>query len=576
MTVFVDTFVARPSPEAPLRVNVADRLAAAARQLPAAVAVAAPARSRLGGPRGYRQCTFGELDLAADRIARGLLAAGVEPGDRLVLLVRPGIEFVALAFGLLRSGATAVLIDPGMPRRYLLECLQGVRPHGFVAISRAQALRTLCRRRFPDAAKNVTVGRRWFWGGATYASLMRRGAASAAALPETRADDPAAVIFTSGSTGPPKGVQYTQRMFGTQAAEIAGQYGLRAGGVDLACFPLFGLFNAAMGVTTVFPRMDFSRPAAADPRQLLAAARDWGVTQAFASPAVWDKLSRYCAASGDRIPTLREIFSCGAPVPAAVLRRMLPIAHPEARMHTPYGATECLPVSTIEAREVLEETAAATAEGAGVCVGRPFPTIDWKVIAITDQPIARWEDAVPLPSGAIGELAVCGPQVSPRYWGGPGTSGDVGPRSSDERANALAKIPEGDRIWHRVGDVGYLDDRGRFWYCGRKAHRVETAGGVRFSVPAEEIVNEHPAVRRSALAGIGAPPRQTPVMIVELQQPSDDPQAALAAIRAWSVRHPSLADIDDWRVHAGFPVDVRHNAKIDREALSRWAAGEAP
>ncbi|MGI9427323.1 MAG: AMP-binding protein, partial [Bythopirellula sp.] len=397
------------------RVNVADRLTAVAQNCPDAIAVAAPGHGDVAGKNSYSTCTFAELERDASALARGLVELGVRPGTRLVLLVKPGSALVKLVFALLRSGATTVLIDPGMGRKHLVNCLAAVEPHGFVAISSAQAVRSLLRRRFPAAQLNVTVGRRWFWGGATYDQVLRRGQRSTSELPETHASDPAAIIYTSGSTGPPKGVLYTHEMFNTQVTEIGGHYDIRPGGFDLACFPLFGLFNSALGVTTVFPDMDFSRPASADPKKLLSAASDWQVTQAFASPAVWDKLSSYCAEQGEKIPTLRKVFSCGAPVPAQVLQRTLACVSARAEMHTPYGATESLPIASIEAAEVLGETAQKTDEGAGVCVGRKFGTVDWQIIRITDEPIASIEECELLPAGEIGELIVRGRQVSPEY-----------------------------------------------------------------------------------------------------------------------------------------------------------------
>ncbi|NOZ38889.1 MAG: AMP-binding protein, partial [Planctomycetes bacterium] len=459
-------------------VNVADRLATIAQRQPDAVAVAVPGRGDVSGQNSYSTCTFAELDRDASALARGLVEMGVQPGTRLVLLVRPGCEFVKLVFALLRSGATTVLIDPGMGRKHLVKCLAAVEPEGFVAISSAQAVRTVLRRRFSRCKLNVTVGRRWFWGGKTYEQLLQLGRKSTASLPTTCADDAAAIIYTSGSTGPPKGVLYTHEMFDTQVAEIGGHYDIRPGGFDLACFPLFGLFNSAMGVTTVFPDMDFSRPASADPTKLLAAANDWHVTQAFASPAVWSKLSQYCETHGEQIPTLRKVFSCGAPVPAKVLKRTLACVSADAEMHTPYGATECLPIATIEAAEVLGETRQRTDGGAGVCVGRKFGTIDWRVIRIIDEPIALIDECEELPEGEIGELIVRGPQVSPKYNDvsavGNDSCTDVEFASNTSRSslptalthNAIAKIPDGNTLWHRMGDVGYFDEQGRFWYCG--------------------------------------------------------------------------------------------------------------
>ena len=545
------------TPVSGLHTNVAQRLSAIAEQSPDAVAVATPGSGDVAGENSYATCTFGELEADATVLARGLVELGVDSGTKLILLVRPGIEFVKLVFALLRSGATTVLVDPGMGRKHLLNCLQATDPEGFVAISPAQAVRSIFRKRFPKARLNVTVGRRWFWGGTTYRQLLELGRQSTAELPQTTADAAAAIIFTSGSTGPPKGVLYTHRMFDTQAAEIQQHYDIQPGGADLACFALFGLFNSAMGVTTVFPEMDFARPASADPQKLLAAANDWRVTQAFASPTVWRSLSAYCRQHGEQIPTLMNVFSCGAPVPATVLRDTLACVGASAQMHTPYGATESLPVATIAADEVFRETAEQTDQGAGICVGRKFETVDWRVIGITDDPIESIAEAEPLPTGEIGELIVRGPQVSPAYVVG-------------QQHNAAAKIADGDTVWHRLGDVGYFDSQQRFWYCGRKAHRVETSAGTLFTIPLEAVVNTHPAVVRSALVGVGPRGRQEPIVVVN--QVATEKLLILDSLRQLIQQHQRFSQVDMFLLNNEFPVDVRHNAKINREQLAEWAA----
>lgn len=561
----------------PQRLNVADRLAEMAHKMPGRIAMACPAKWSHGYQRltkrsgnRYATITFAQLDADATTLARGLVAWGVAPGTRLALLVRPGIEFVTLVFALLRAGAVMVLVDAGLDRRNIVRCLSDVEPQGFVAIPAAQALRSLMPHRFRSAKWNITVGRRWFWVGLTLGQLRELGAESEAPLPDTQADDSAAILFTSGSTGPPKGVLYQHRTFATQASEIAAMYGIEPGGVDLACFPLFGLFNVALGVTTVFPEMDFSRPASADPERLLAAAHDWQVTQAFASPAVWDNLSRHCERMGQRIDSLREVFSCGAPVPASVLERTLACVHPQARMHTPYGATESLPVATIEAQDVLSETAAKSAAGAGVCVGRKFDTIEWRVIRITDEPIATIEEAEEVPTGEVGELIVRGPQVSTAYV-------------NLASANTLAKITDGDAIWHRMGDVGYIDDQQRFWYCGRKSQRVETTGGPLYTECIEAVFNTHPSVRRTALVGIGLRGEQLPVVVVELERtpiagdlrsppsPADWPTIE-QDLHTLAQKHFHTQHINRFLLHQQLPVDIRHNSKIFRELLAKWAA----
>ncbi len=351
-------------------VNVARRLAEFARTMPQAVAVAEPWRGRqlnvaggdtAGGdaavncPAGYRAISFAQLEADSSAIAVGLRDIGVEPGMRIALLVRPGIDFVSLVFALLKLGAVQVLIDPGMGLRNVIRALAEVQPDGFISFASVQIARSILRRKFPKARFNVTVGRWWLPAGVSLQDIRRRGAGQARQLHPTAAaaDMPAAIIFTSGSTGPAKGVLYRHGNFDRQVTEIRDFYGIQPCEIDVSCFPLFGLFNAAMGVTSVFPKMDVSRPAKVDPRQIISTVDDWQATQAFGSPAVWNVVGRYCHDHQIRLPSLRRVFSCGAPVPAHVLQTMKACIHPSGDMYTPYGATEALPIASNSAAIVL-------------------------------------------------------------------------------------------------------------------------------------------------------------------------------------------------------------------------------
>lgn len=553
--------------------NVACRLTAFAQTQPDKVAVAEP-HGYKGGKRQYKTITFRELDEDSDRIAAGLKEMGVEKGMRMALLVRPGIDFVSCVFGLLKSGATMILIDPGMGKGNLFQCLEDADPDGFVAISSVQAVWRFMRLRFPNAEYTLTVGKRWFWGGPTL-KLLRSRPYPGPCTEEVTDDDPAAVIFTTGSTGAPKGVLYQHRTFNTQVDEISRQYQIHPGQTDLPGFPMFGLFNCAMGSTAVIPDMDASHPAAVNPKNILEAVRDWNVTQSFASPAVWKAVGTWCHENDEKLENIRMILSAGAPVRADVLQNIRDIIHPDGEIHTPYGATEALPVATISSREILSETAAKTCTGAGVCVGRKFPSIRWKVIRITDAPIPTLDAAEELPAGEIGELMVTGPQITREYV-------------TRTEANALSKVREAgvgpngtDIIWHRMGDVGYFDAQERFWFCGRKAHRVETVDGPLFSVCSEAIFNAHPEVSRSALVGVPQKDlpegKKKPVIIIE---PKDEEilldDARLKAFReelqALGKTSPLTEKIETILFYPSFPVDIRHNAKIFREKLALWAA----
>ncbi len=560
---------ASPPIDNPRVVNVADRLDEMAHRMPQAIAIAEPTRRVADRRRIYRTITFRELANDVHSIANGLAARGVQPGIRLALLVPPSIDFIALVFALLKSGAVQILIDPGMGKRNLLRCLAEARPEGFVAVPIVQAIRSILSRHFPQARLNITVSRWLLWSGITLDNLrnLQNPALPTGAI--TTAEDPAAIIFTSGGTGPPKGVLYRHGSFDRQVAEIQTMYGIEPGEIDLPCFPLFGLFNAAMGVTTVLPRMNFSRPATVDPRNIVEAVEQWNVTQSFASPAVWDRVGPYCEQHGLRLKSLRRVMSAGVPVPARVLRSMKAVMHLDGEVHTPYGATEALPVATISSSEVLQQTWPLTQQGKGVCVGRRFPDIEWRVIRIVEGPINSIAQTEELPAGEIGELIVRGAVVTTEY---------VTRREANELAKiATLPVEGGTSHWHRMGDCGYFDDQQRFWFCGRVVHRVLTKTGPMYPIPCEAIFNRQPAVFRSALVGVGPKGDHTPVIIIEPQrdrrsQGGLNRTRLIAELHTLAKANPLTAAIDDFLIHPSLPVDTRHNAKIFREKLAIWAA----
>jgi acyl-CoA synthetase (AMP-forming)/AMP-acid ligase II len=540
--------------------NIAHALAAMARAQPDAIAL------RIAG--APEALSYAQLDRLSDELAAGFVAIGVGAGVRTALMVRPGVAFFALMFALFRARAVPVLIDPGIERRALKACLDEAEPAAFVGIPLAHAARIALRWARASVRTLVTVGPRWGWGGWTYDALRTLGAQRLAA--DTRAAEPvdpdalAAILFTSGSTGVPKGVEYTHANFRAQVEMIRSAFAIAPGEVDLPTFPPFALFDPALGMTSVIPRMDFTKPGTADPVALSDTIAKHGCTTMFGSPALLDALSRDRAARGATLPTLRRVISAGAPVRPDVVERALRMLPPDARIWTPYGATECLPVAAIEGREILALRARSD-EGDGICVGRPVPPNVVRIIAIDDAPIASWDDVRGVAPGEVGEITVAGPTVTRAYFNRP-------------QATALAKIAEKSgvqsRVVHRMGDVGWFDEHGLLWYAGRKSHRVETAAGPLYTEMVEGVFNVHGQVRRTALVGVGARGAQRPVLCVELGvgvPPARWPQVRdeLLAIGAANARTRAVTDL---RLHPRFPVDIRHNAKIGREALARWAA----
>ena len=511
--------------------------------------------------------SFRELNEESNRLAGGLVRYGLLQGHRVLVMVPPGIEFIALTFALFRIGAVPVLIDPGLGRDPVLGCIRHVRPQGLVAVPRAHAARFLHPSAFEGVKVRITVGRRWFWGGPTLHQVRRSGRRDFATV-GLSGRDPAAILFTSGSTGPPKGVVYTHQMFFEQVRALQRVYGIQPGEIDLPTFPLFALFGVALGMTCVIPEMDATRPASVHPPNIIEPIHRFGVQSSFGSPALWDTVTRYCQTHGLTLPSLRRILIAGAPVGGPLLERFDDILSPEAQVFTPYGATEALPVSHIERREILGETWAKTQSGAGACVGPPVPGMNVRIMPLMDEPVERWDDALELPVGVRGEIVVESPWVTQQYFELP-------------EATAAAKIGHADHYLHRMGDIGYRDEQGRLWFCGRKSQRVNTADGPMFTIPCEAVFNRHPAVKRSALVGLGENGRQRPVLVVELHNPklAEQLQTRLTLVSELleqGAEFEHTRNIRDILFHPAFPVDVRHNAKISRETLAAWAARHLP
>jgi olefin beta-lactone synthetase len=549
--------------------NVAQRLSVMAAKRPAEIAIAVPQGShRQGTNRPYHKITFQELDDQSSAIAAGLVQLGLRPGQRIAMLIPFNAEFITVVFALLKAGAAIVLIDPGMGRKHLVRCLEESEPDGFVGTPLVHVIRGVLSKRFPKAKMLITTGRRLGWPRFPTLDELRQSPLDQFQSYVAKLDDLAAIIFTTGSTGPPKGVRYTHRMFNRQIDQIVEHYGIEPGGKDLSGFPLFGLFNAVMGTSTIIPDMNPTRPASVDPRRLIDALDQWEINQSFGSPALWTAVGRYCEQTGRKMPTLKRVLSAGAPVPPRVLAWIRSAMADDGVVFTPYGATEALPVASIESREVLTETAARSREGAGTCVGRPFSGIRWKVIEIDDGPASQLSDIRELPVGQIGELMVTGDVVSQKY-------------ETRQDQNAFHKVFDGERYWHRMGDIGYLDAEGRFWFCGRKAHRVQTAQGVLYTIPCEAIFNTHRSVHRTALVGFGEPGKQTAALVVETWARSKQKDLAnalpdsqlIAELKELAQRFEHTKNIEHIYIYPEpLPTDIRHNAKIFRERLGPWAA----
>jgi olefin beta-lactone synthetase len=272
-------------------------------------------------------------------------------------------------------------------------------------------------------------------------------------------------------------------------------------------------------------------------------------------------LSRYTEQAGKRLWSVKRIVSAGAAVPLRVVRRMQAALANDALIHTPYGATECLPVSSASSAMLDARVESMTESGEGIFVGRPVAPNEVRIIAISEDSFADLSETMAMPPGMAGEIIVSGPSCTDMYFG-------------QNAATTMAKIPDGKGgSWHRMGDAGILDGKGCLWYCGRVSQRVETGTETLFPDQVEGVFNQHPDAVRTALVGVGAPGRQIPVLCVEVRgklTPVDYERVHFDMLQL-AQAHALTRSVRTVLFHPGFPVDTRHNSKIRRDELAEWA-----
>jgi acyl-CoA synthetase (AMP-forming)/AMP-acid ligase II len=685
--------------------NIARHLPLMAARQPNHPALKIPRGRTRAGDIDYLTLTFAELDAEVAAWAARITAAGVKTDDRVLVMVRQGLPLIAAAFALFKIGAVPVVIDPGMGLKSFLTCVERTQPRALLGIPLARIISRVFRKPFRNVtiripASSSPTSRLSFPGVGGVPSPRIDVARGEGTLPTTNpnstpsplvpspspvvrsATDLAAILFTSGSTGAPKGVCYEHGMFEAQVRLIRATYGIQPGEVDLPMLPIFALFNPALGMTTIVPEIDPARPAAVDPAKIVQAIRQENVTNSFGSPTLWAKIADHCLRTNTTLPSLRRVLCAGAPVPETLWENSRHfLTH--GQLHSPYGATEALPIASVCAAEIIPRTTAFYAAAAtspsttknpsttpkfpapspaqpigktsapsgechvlrdtsqspfsleqpgqchvirdtfsaphpgsqlsyfsvsgsatpGACVGRPLPGIDVRIIAITDTPIATIAEARELRPGEIGEIIVRGPVVTKAYDAlpeataaakiqTPNAKSQKNPNAQPSTQSSTATPPASDfgvwplafeissggsaAIWHRMGDCGYFDPLGRLWFCGRKVERVLTEKGPLFTEPCEQVFRSHPQVARCALIGLGVPGNQLPALVIERRKIKSNPplsnEALARELRSLATAYASTADITRFYFHKNFPVDVRHNAKIHRLTLAKWAA----
>lgn len=529
---------------------------------PDRVAVIEPHEGARRGEWNLTKYTYAQLSRDADTIAAALHAKGFKAGMRTVFMAPPSYEAAAVGIALSQVGVTFLWIDPSVGYRNVAERLSRVKPEAFVGIPISLAGKLIFGwgRRF--GMKNIVL-QGSFPGAMSFKSLVNfKG--SRQTPPDVKPSDPSNVLYTTGSTGPAKPALYTHSQFSNvyRTATYSWRFHEYEDDipVDMAAFAAF-LFIGLLGRgTMVVPPYNFVKttPATTPAREVCDVIEAANVHSLFASPAFLERIAAHATDNPQQLRSLRRVIGGGAPMFAPLIRALKAVIPEDAEVWSNYGATEALPSTEMGCKETLEETAALTDEGAGICVGRPFPNNEVRVVGPIDQSSTQLSDYEVQETGAIGELIVRGPNISTEYFWDPAST-------------AKNKLYGADgTIWHRLGDVGHLDEKGRVWVAGRVSQCVRVGEDLLLPIAIEAIFDKHPAVRRSGLGVRTTGGTDQAVVAIELKSalPSAEQQALLQDFNASLKTDERLRAVSEVIILAALPVDPRHNAKIERGKLS--------
>ena len=511
------------------------------------------------GGGAARDISWSLLSQRVRDLAAGLAASGVRKGDRVSLLVPPGADLTAALYACLRIGAVVVVADAGLGARGLTRAVRGAQPDVVIGarmgLAAARALGWPGRR---ISTTRLPLEQRMALGVESSLPELARDGRTQPLAEAPRPDDTAAVLFTSGSTGPAKGVVYSHRQLEALRDLLADRFGIGVGTGLVAGFAPFALLGPALGARTATPDMDVSAPRTLTAQAIADAITAVSADVVFLSPAA---IVNVIATQGDLASAARAavakvglVLSAGAPLTLDVLEE-LALLMPAAEIHTPYGMTEGLLMTDITLDAIRDADHVESALG-GVCVGAPVPGVT-VLIAALDENGAATSDAADV-RGVTGEIVVSAPHLKTRYdrlW-------------LTDLAATEGTDPRGR--WHRTGDVGHLDASGRLWIEGRLPHVIVTADGVVTPVGPEQRIGRLDGVDRVGIAAVGPVGTQQVVAVIETEPAVRRPELASAELSA-AARAAAGVPLAAVLVVPRLPTDIRHNSKIDRSRLSRWA-----
>jgi len=514
------------------------------------------------GKMSYSHLTFRQLDQRSNELARGLQQAGVIRGTRAALQMLPGIEWFSITYALLKIGAVPILLQPALGMGRIAQCVKAVEPEILITEPKYQMLQSFHSANYQSVHLHISTEKRWFSKGISITDLQKNEHASFQPA-EMRDNDTGMILFsTSCESEKPKSTVFTHGMLNAIIELFKSVMAVSLDSTLVTPFPFFMILAPAAGVCQIIPESHSLKANKLDPKILVETIWDYGVTHLLMSSTRLMMLTEFLKNEAIFLPSIQRIASWGEPYPALDLQRFHSYINEKTQIFPLYGMTEAPVISTLGSHKIVSETQVKTERGFGLCQGKVVEGLEIRIIEVNDRPIDNWSDDLLVDKGNIGELVVKGDSVSRQYY-------------NNSKNDALHKIPDGKFMWHRTGDIGWLDTKGHFWFCGRKQDRVTISEDeTLYTIPCEAVFMQHERVYRCIIVGVGPMPYQTPVLIIELA-PGDSGKyisTLTHELRDLALAYPHTGNIKNILFRKSFPVHSLYHQKINRKQLTIWAA----
>ncbi len=507
----------------------------------------------------HDEINYAQMAGRISAFANGLKKIGIAKGDRIIIFLPMSLDMYVAMFAVQRIGAIAVFLDSWARAGHLGATAECVGPKGMVSFKQAfdlvdqvEEFKKMPLRIMYGPGENFTH---------KFEELMVPGDCP---MEPVESETTALITFTTGSTGKPKGANRTHRFLSAQHHALSHVIPYAAADIDMPIFPIFSLNNLATGVTTVLPAINLAAPTDMDPAILANQVLNHKINCATMSPSNLVGLSKFCAENKIMLTQMKRMVTGGAPISRDDVEKYYKIA-PQSELWVLYGSTEAEPMAHIEGRDMLKEKRNADAEivEEGVNVGHISEDVDYKFIKLVDGPITLgpkgWSDTE-VPVGEVGEFICTGDHVCKEYYNNP-----------DAFLATKIKGPDG-RVFHRTGDLGYLDQEKNLWLVGRVNNAIVREGKYYFPVKSEVIMKRLAFTYRCAFFGL-PDDKLGQKTCVAIELPSGTDLATFkfsdAKTEVKRIFAKNKTPLDEVYFVKSVPMDPRHHSKVEYAVLKK-------